>query len=79
MTITMHPPVYGAYTNLWAGVSGDVTVEDGVKGKYVVPWGKWHSSPRQDLLEALKSEKDSGSGNAGKVWDWLEKTTKLYA
>jgi NAD(P)-dependent dehydrogenase (short-subunit alcohol dehydrogenase family) len=79
MTITMHPPVYGAYTNLWAGVSDNVKVEDGVKGRYVVPWGKWHSAPRQDLLDALKAEKDGGTGHAGKVWEWLEKTTRPYA
>lgn len=79
LSITMHPPVYGAYTNLWAGVSGNITVEDGVKGRYVVPWGKWHPAPREDLLKALKSEKEGGSGHAGKVWDWLEKTTKSYA
>lgn len=79
MTITMHPPVYGAYTNLWAGVSDNVTVDDGVKGRYVVPWGSWHSAPRQDLLDALKSKGEGGTGHAGKVWEWCEKATAAFA
>lgn len=79
MSITMHPPVYGAYTNLWTAISDNVTVEDGVKGRYVVPWGSWHSAPRKDLLEALKSESQGGTGHAGKVWAWCEKTTRPFA
>ncbi|CZR60066.1 related to light induced alcohol dehydrogenase Bli-4 [Phialocephala subalpina] len=77
MRITMHPPVYGAYTNLWAGVSSSVTLADG--GRYAVPWGAWHPNPREDLLNALKSEKERGSGEAAKVWDWLENETKKWA
>ncbi|KAE8446647.1 hypothetical protein EG329_011840 [Mollisiaceae sp. DMI_Dod_QoI] len=77
LRVTMHPPVYGAYTNLWAGVSENVTIEDG--GRYVVPWGAWHPNPRQDLLDALKSEEEGGSGEAAKVWDWCEKETRAFA
>ncbi|KUJ11707.1 NAD(P)-binding protein [Mollisia scopiformis] len=79
MSITMHPPIYGAYTNLWAGVSENVTLEDGVQGKYVVPWGQWHSTPRKDLLDALKGEGEGGTGHAGKVWAWCEEKTRVWA
>ncbi|KAH7393399.1 hypothetical protein BKA64DRAFT_86433 [Cadophora sp. MPI-SDFR-AT-0126] len=77
MRITMHPPVYGAYSNLWAGLSDGITVADG--GRYGVPWGKWHPTPRQDLLNALKSEKDGGSGMASKFSAWCEQETLIYA
>lgn len=77
MRITMHPPVYGAYTNLWAGVSDHVSLADG--GRYIVPWGAWHPNPRDDLLKALESEKEGGSGEAVRVWEWLEKETKTWS
>jgi hypothetical protein len=35
MSITMHPPLYGAYTSLWSGLNEIITVEDG--GRYVIP------------------------------------------
>lgn len=73
----MHPPVYGAYTNLWAGVSDNVRGEDG--GRYIVPWGAWHPGPREDLLNAMKSEGEGGSGEAGRVWEWLKKETNPYS
>ncbi|KAG4440237.1 hypothetical protein IFR05_004256 [Cadophora sp. M221] len=77
MSITMHPPIYGAYSSLWAGLSDGITVADG--GRYGVPWGKWHPAPKKDILDSLKEEKDGGSGMAGRFWDWREKETKAYA
>lgn len=76
MTVTMHPPIYGAYSELWAGLSQGITVEDG--GKYGVPWGKWHPLPRDDLLAAMKSEQEGGTGVAGKFWNWSEEETAQY-
>lgn len=77
MTVTMHPPIYGAYTALWAGVADEVKVQDG--GRYAVPWGKWHPAPRQDLLEALKGKKEGGTGQADEFWAWCEEQTKDFA
>ncbi len=76
MSVTMHPPIYGAYSELWAGLSDGITVEDG--GRYGVPWGKWHPLPRDDLLAAMKSEKDGGTGVAEKFWTWCETESKAY-
>lgn len=77
LRVTMHPPVYGAYSNLWAGLSDAITVADG--GRYGVPWGKWHPAPKQDLLKSLKSKKEGGTGVAGKFVAWLDEQTKPYA
>jgi hypothetical protein len=66
----------GAYTELWAGLSPEVTME--TNGGYVVPWGRIHPAPRQDLLDALKSTQDGGIGRAGEFWEWCEKKVAEY-
>lgn len=35
----LHPPVYGAYTELYSGWSDDVSLYKGVA--YVMPWGRY--------------------------------------
>ncbi|KAK4501406.1 hypothetical protein PRZ48_007215 [Zasmidium cellare] len=76
LSIVMHPPKMGAYTELWAGLSRDVTIEDGAR--FIIPWGRWHPSPRKDCLESLKSKKEGGTGLAADFWDWCEEQTKSY-
>ena len=69
---------HGAYTELWAGLSEEVTTLDG--GKFGVPWGgRWHPNPKKDILESLKSKEEGGTGLAADFWDWCEKQTKPYA
>ncbi|KAF2096203.1 putative steroid dehydrogenase [Rhizodiscina lignyota] len=63
----------GAYTELWAGLSEDLKIEDG--GKYVLPWGRLHPSPRADLLAALKTRDEGGTGVAALFLDHCEKQT----
>jgi NAD(P)-dependent dehydrogenase (short-subunit alcohol dehydrogenase family) len=73
----MHEPKFGAYTELWVGLSTEVTCDDG--GRYGVPWGGWHPDPRKDVLESLKSKQDGGTGLAAEFWDWCETQTKEFA
>ncbi|PVH97254.1 NAD(P)-binding protein [Periconia macrospinosa] len=69
---------HGAYTELWTGLSEDVTTHDG--GKFGVPWGgRWHPNPRKDILESLKPKEEGGTGLAAEFWDWCEKQTAPYA
>lgn len=69
---------HGAYTELWAGLSEDVTTQDG--GKCAVPWGgRWHPNPRPDILESMKSKDEGGTGLAAEFWDWCEQQTKPFA
>ena len=63
----------GAYTELWAGLSEDLGIGDG--GKYVLPWGRLHPSPRPELLAALKTEEDGGTGVAALFFEYCEKKT----
>ena len=69
----LHHAKMGAYTELWAGLSGDLGIENG--GKYVVPWGRLHPSPRPGLLAALKTREDEGTGVAASFVEYCEKET----
>ena len=72
----LHKAKMGAYTELWAGLSPELTME--MNGSYVIPWGRVHPAPRKDLLDALKSEKEGGTGQAAKFREWCEKQTVEY-
>lgn len=74
--IFLHPPKRGAYSELWAGLSPEIKLEDG--GRYGVPWGKWHPNPRKDLLQSLKSRDDGGTGLAAEFWHWCNEQTKNF-
>ena len=63
----------GAYTELWAGLSPQITMD--LNGCYVIPWGRVHPSPRKDLVDALKSMQEGGTGQAGEFREWCEKQT----
>ncbi|KAI9852089.1 MAG: hypothetical protein M1838_001886 [Thelocarpon superellum] len=54
----LHDPVYGAYTELFAGLSPDVTTEQ--NGAALIPWGRFHdfSRVRPDIAQSLKSESE---------------------
>ena len=66
----------GAYTELWAASSSELTMEDG--GKFVLPWGRLHDYPRSDLLAAMKSKEEGGSGVAAFFVEFCEKRTAEY-
>ena len=66
----------GAYTEAWAGLSPEVKLED--TGRYAIPWGRWHPSPRKDVLASLKSKEEGGNGLAKEFWDWCEAQCRLY-
>ncbi|KAL8658012.1 MAG: hypothetical protein Q9226_001346 [Calogaya cf. arnoldii] len=62
----LYNPRMGAYTELWVDLSSDVTIQDG--GKYVLPWGRLHPSPRPDMLAAMKTKEDGGMGVLLNSW-----------
>jgi NAD(P)-dependent dehydrogenase (short-subunit alcohol dehydrogenase family) len=76
-TPLFYEPKFGAYTELWAGLDPDVKCEDG--GRYAIPWGRWHPSPREDILKSLKTKEEGGTGLAAVFWAWCEEQTKEYA
>jgi NAD(P)-dependent dehydrogenase (short-subunit alcohol dehydrogenase family) len=73
----LHDPIMGAYTELWAGLSPDVKCEDG--GKCALPWGRWHTDPRKDILQSMNSKEEGGTGLSAEFWDWCEQQTEAFA
>ncbi|RYP45874.1 hypothetical protein DL768_007831 [Monosporascus sp. mg162] len=73
--VMMYPPVNGAYTELFAGLSPDITIEK--TGCWVVPFGRIYPI-RQDLNQAIKSESEGGTGGTRKFWEWTEEQVRPY-
>ncbi|KAK8201262.1 hypothetical protein BKA81DRAFT_364124 [Phyllosticta paracitricarpa] len=71
----LFPADIGAYVELYAGWSPDITAEH--NGALVIPWGRLHT-PRSQLLEAIKSKKDGGMGVAEQFWDWCDDQVKAH-
>lgn len=71
MNLIMFDVRLGALTELWAGFSKDITVEQN-NGGYIIPWGRL-GEPRADIKKACVNG-DSGK----KLWDFLEREVQLY-
>ncbi|KAF7548057.1 hypothetical protein G7046_g8806 [Stylonectria norvegica] len=62
---------FGAHTELYAGLSSDITLEK--NGAYIIPWGRIRpdsENPRQDLVKAMLPEEEGGLGYGKKLWEW---------
>ncbi|TDZ71915.1 putative oxidoreductase [Colletotrichum trifolii] len=73
----LHDPKYGGYTELYAGLSPDISLKN--NGAYVIPWGRIRPAedcPRKDILKALETEANGGLGYAAKFWDWCEEKSR---
>lgn len=72
----MHPPIHGAYTELWAALSPELTPDK--SGAYIYPWGRLGSLPAE-IASATKGEHEGGSGAAAKFVAWCGKKTEAFA
>ncbi len=68
----MHEPIKGAYTELYAGWSRDVTLEQ--SGAYLIPWGRI-GRLRADIEDAMR---DAEGGNARRFWEWCERRSEGF-
>ncbi|KAF4975347.1 hypothetical protein FZEAL_7854 [Fusarium zealandicum] len=73
--LTCYPPINGAYTELFAAFSPEITTEK--TGIWVVPWGRFLPI-RSDLQKGSLSESEGGTGIAEKFWAWSEEQVKPY-
>ncbi|KAJ5758444.1 hypothetical protein N7520_005600 [Penicillium odoratum] len=54
---------FGAYTELYAGLSSEITLEN--NGGYIIPWGRIRRDedcPRRDIVAAMTPAEDGGLG-----------------
>ncbi|KAH8171198.1 short chain dehydrogenase domain-containing protein [Sarocladium implicatum] len=73
----LHPPVFGAYTELYAGWASEISLEN--NGAFIIPWGRIDSQVlRKDILASLQSKKEGGSGVAARFWDWCSEETASF-
>ncbi|KAI0891545.1 putative short-chain dehydrogenase [Annulohypoxylon nitens] len=75
VSLLTYPPINGAYTLLYAGLSPEITLEK--TGSWVVPFGRILPI-RKDLVEATKTEAEGGNGTAEKFWEWCDEQIKPY-
>ncbi|ROW07868.1 hypothetical protein VMCG_03660 [Cytospora schulzeri] len=62
-TFLVYPSILGAYTELWAALTPELTPEK--SGAYVYPWGRFGSLP-SGLENSMKQESEGGTGVAKK-------------
>ncbi|KAJ5975455.1 Short-chain dehydrogenase/reductase SDR [Penicillium waksmanii] len=75
----LHPPEFGAYTQLYAGISPEVSLDH--NGAYVIPWGRIrpdNDCPRQDIVKAMTSTEQGGLGYGKLFWEWCEEQWKPF-
>ncbi|RMZ80751.1 hypothetical protein DV738_g2629, partial [Chaetothyriales sp. CBS 135597] len=68
--------IYGAYTELFAGLSPQVQLEH--NGRFIEPWGKIGYT-RSDIEDSRKAETEGGNGIAAQFYDWNEQQVAPYA
>ncbi|EXJ87945.1 hypothetical protein A1O1_04872 [Capronia coronata CBS 617.96] len=74
----LFPAIYGAYTELYAGLSPDLTLKDD-QGVYVVPWGRKSGVDGADgMRRDIQLEAAKEGGNAQKLMDWCERVTREF-
>lgn len=76
----LHETRFGAYTELYAGLSNEITLEN--SGAYIIPWGRIQpdkAAYRQDIIVAMKPKEEGGLGYTKKLWEWCESQLKAYA
>ncbi|KAH8812967.1 short-chain dehydrogenase [Xylogone sp. PMI_703] len=73
--LLLYDPVYGAYTEMFAGLSPDITAD--VNGCYVIPWGRI-AKLKANLEEATRSKEEGGTGAASRFYYWCEAEVARY-
>ncbi|KAE9371719.1 NAD(P)-binding protein [Stipitochalara longipes BDJ] len=73
--ILLYPPIFGAYTELFAGLSPDI--DSAANGSYIIPWGR-AGHLKESLAACLKEESKGGTGVAKRFFEWCENETRPY-
>lgn len=66
-----YPPRFGAYTELYAGLSTQLDIEQD-QGRWVVPWGRKDMPMRADIV----AETQKAKGMSVQIYDWCDGITR---
>lgn len=92
MNLLLQEPIFGAYSELFAGLSTDITMKNngsfgrrsdhtlswvGTDDIVVEPWGRLCLA-RKDIELGSKTKEEGGTGIAQQFWDWSEKQVAQY-
>lgn len=72
LDVLLYPAIFGAYTELYSGLSDELSIEKD-QGIFVVPWGR-KGVVRTDVAAECKS-----GGKSEKLFEWCERETVKYA
>ncbi|KAL7935630.1 NAD(P)-binding protein [Trichoderma chlorosporum] len=73
--LILHPTIYGAYTELFAGLSPEVTLDK--SGSWIIPWGRF-GQLRSDLERGALPVSEGGTGMAQKWTAWCDEQVRQY-
>ncbi|KAM5354043.1 hypothetical protein ACJ41O_000693 [Fusarium nematophilum] len=76
----LHEPRFGAYTELYAGLSDEISLESN-NGAYIIPWGRIRPDgdcPREDVMRAMLPAEDGGLGYCARLWEWCEEQWRPF-
>ncbi|RAO67397.1 uncharacterized protein BHQ10_003409 [Talaromyces amestolkiae] len=69
--LLLYPPKLGGYTELYAGLSPEIT--ENVPGAIIIPWGRIQArNPREDIYQAINE------GKGKELWEWCEKQIETH-
>jgi hypothetical protein len=74
-SILFKSSVYGAYSELYAGFSPDVTEKD--NGGHLMAWGRKAYLPK-GCEDGLKGKAEGGTGEAGKFFEYCDRETNKF-
>jgi hypothetical protein len=76
LSLSLHTPIHGAYTELFAGLSPDVP-SGNTRENWIAPWGRFVSL-RKDIAASTKTKEEGGTRVAEQFWNWTEEQVKPY-
>jgi len=74
-SVIFKPCVYGAYSELYAGFSPDVTAKE--NGGHLTAWGRKAYLPKV-IQDGLKSKSEGGTGAADQFFEYCDREVKSF-